>query len=75
VSHWPQKDCVLSSGSTNTGPELGEREIAKHEMARGAGGESVMSNDEGHQRRVQNFSEDELGERDQTQGQMKHVVN
>jgi len=35
---------------------LSEREITKHEMARGAGGESVMSNIEEHQKGEQNLS-------------------
>ena len=43
-------------------------------MARGAGGESVMSNIEEHQKGEQNLSQDEFGERDQSKGQMKHVV-
>ncbi|CAJ1932694.1 unnamed protein product [Sphenostylis stenocarpa] len=43
-------------------------------MARGAGGESIMSNNEGYQRRGQNLSGDELGGRDQSKRQMKHSV-
>lgn len=52
---------------------MSEREVTKHEMARGAGGESVVSDNEEHQKREQKFSEDELGERDQIKGEKKHV--
>lgn len=58
-----EKNYVLNCGSANTSPELNEWEVTKHEMARGAGGESVMSS---NKRKHQN------GE--QSKGQIKHVV-
>lgn len=44
------KDCDLRAGSANTSPELSEWEVTKHEVARDAGGESVMRNKEEHQK-------------------------
>ncbi|KAK7308647.1 hypothetical protein VNO77_42267 [Canavalia gladiata] len=51
-----------------------QEEIAKHEVARGAGGESVMSNNGEHQKGEHNLLEEKLGEVDQSKGEKKHVV-
>lgn len=45
-------------GSTNTSSKLSEREVTKHEMARYASRESMMTNKGKHQKGVKNLFKD-----------------